>query len=122
MRERQLAAAEHPSQHSPAAARLVEMKDVRELVGREQFERIARVEQIAVNRRVGVRDDAVRWQRRRGAVEDVALVNEYYPDLSSWSRAVRAHQSRVRRLGLRRGATRVNLQSGLEDQDEVRRL
>ena len=77
VRERQLAAAEHPSQHSPAAARFVEMEDVRELVSREQFDRIARVEQITLDRRVRKRDDAVRRKRRRRAVEDIALVNEY---------------------------------------------
>ena len=122
VREGQLAAAEHPSQHAPAAARFVEMEHVRELVRDEQFDRVVGVEQLTLDRRVRERDDPVGRKRRRGPVEDVSLIDDDQADLAARRRSVRLRQQRMRRFGPRRGAPRVVVQPGLEGQDEVRRL
>ncbi len=90
VRERQLASAEHISQHTPATARLVEMEDVRELVGHEQLDRIVGKEQIVLDRRMRERDDPVRRHGRGAAVEDVSLVDDDQPDTAARRRSIRA--------------------------------
>ena len=122
MREGQLAAAEHASQHAPAATRLIEMEHVGELVSDEQFDRIVGVEQLTLDRGVRERDDPVRGRRRRRPVEYIPLIDDDQADLASWSRPIRARQQRMRRFGPGRGAPRVVFQADLEGHDEVRRL
>ena len=98
------------------------MEDVRELVGHEQLDRIVGEEQVVLDRRVRERDDPVRWHGRRDAVEDVSLVDDDQPDPAARRRSIRACEQRMRRLGPRRRAPRVVLQSVLEGHDEVRGL
>ena len=122
VRERQLAAAEDPSQNVPTATRFIEMEHVRELVSDEQLDRIVGVEQLALDRRVCKCDDPVGGIRRRGPVEHIALIHDDQADLASWSRPIRPRQKHMRRFGPGRGTPRVVFQTDFKGQDEVRSL
>ena len=119
MREGQLAAAEHPSQKPPAASRFVKMEHVRKLVSEKQLDRIGGVEELTLDRCVRECNDPVGGIRRRGPIEDIALIYDDQPDLASWNRSIRSRQKHMRRFGPGRGTPRVVFQADFEGQDEV---
>ena len=107
-------AAEDVLAERPDAARAIEMEDVRELVRDDELRPVVRVaERRLRDGRIGVDDDAVRGERRGGAVGEIDVVGEDEVDHAA-RRMHLARQLGVRALGVGGDAAGEGLGGGLK--------